>query len=350
MSEDEFVNRYIDLRSDTVTRPTSEMRKAMAHADVGDDGRVLPDGNYGDPTVRELEERVAEFLGKPSALLIASGTQANMIAFSTWCARGDRVATGKTSHILQREHGLFDPQVLGLKSRAVPDPLGVLDLPEARASRPALICMENAHNASGGQAWHPDLVSNPLPSVGQPAPVHLDGARLVNAAVSLDVAAARVAAVGDSVMMCLSKGLGAPIGSMLAGGEQWIAEARSKRRLLGGQMRQAGVIAAAGLVGLKNARETAMGDHQRARTLARALAELPGLQTDPNMPVATNIVHLDVSGGPTERARLVDMAASQGVLLGTRSEQCIRLVTHRDIDDDAIGRTVDVIRLLLDRT
>ncbi len=342
------MHTYIDLRSDTVTKPTPEMRRAMASADVGDDGRLLPDGHYGDPTVRELEERVAELLGKPSALFTSTGVQANMIALRVWCDRDDVVGVGSTSHLLRRERGAFDERFFGLHSNPLPDEGGFPDFSgEGDISRFKLLCLENTHNAAGGVAWHPERMTAFSSNYTGWPPVHLDGARLFNAAVALAITPAEVASVGDSVMVCLSKGLGAPMGSVLVGDEEWIRHARRVRKLIGGQMRQAGVIAAAGLVALDGLTERLWHDHERAKTLACHLTRISGLEVDSD--VSTNMVRVKVLGGVEAGRRLVADAATQGVLLAEAEKGELRLVTHSDISDECLDAAATVIGNVLSR-
>lgn len=335
---------YIDLRSDTVTTPTAAMRKAMATADVGDDGRLLPDGHYGDPTVRELEELVADLLGKPAALLTATGVQANLIALRTWCERGDLVALGESSHLMRHEAGAFDPGLLGLRAHQLADHTGFPDTDGLEQFAPRLLCLENTHNAAGGIPWHPALWQQ-----HDSLPVHLDGARLYNAAVALNTSLKEMAQPGDSVMMCLSKGLGAPVGSILAGDTEWISRARDVRRLMGGQMRQAGVIAAAGLCALSDAQERLARDHEHASMLAHALAELPGLMVQADT-VATNMVLVQTTTGPAGKARLVDYAGRHGVLLAGPGVDRLRIVLHHDVTAADLERVVGTIREGLQRS
>jgi threonine aldolase len=339
------MHTYIDLRSDTVTTPTPEMMHAIAAASVGDDGRILPDGQYGDPTVRALEERAAELLGKPSALFVSTGVQANMIALRVWCEREDLVGVGRTSHLLRHERGAFDESFFGLRSSPLPDDDGFPTFPKEKdISRFKLLCLENTHNAAGGVAWLPDRARTLSTERPWCPPIHLDGARLFNAAVALDITPAEVASAADSVMFCLSKGLGAPVGSVLSGDEEWIKDARRVRRILGGQMRQAGVIAAAGLVALDGFSERLQHDHERAKALAHQLARLPGLEV---LPVATNMVRVKVRIGPSTGGLLLQEAATRGVLLGGPNNGELRLVTHRDIMDESLDKAVSVIGTVL---
>ncbi|WP_033329918.1 threonine aldolase family protein [Actinomadura welshii] len=344
----------IDLRSDTVTLPTEDMRKAMYQAEVGDDGRLLPDGRHGDPTVAELEEHAARLLEKPAALFMASGTMANLTALRTWCPRGAAVAVGRTSHLYRREVSAFDDGYFGLRPVELPDPDG---LPGADAVRlalrrhdPAMLCLENTHNAAGGTAWTPRQGAS-IHEVTSAAgvPVHLDGARLFNAAVALAVPPGALAAPADSLMFCLTKGLGAPMGAVLLGEAGFIARAREVRRLLGGQMRQVGVVAAAGLVALRDFRERLALDHERARGLAERLADLRGARVDPGR-VRTNIVQMLLpDGGPPLRT-VQDELARQGVLVHSTGARTVRLVTHRDLSDDDIVHAADVLHTVLGRT
>jgi threonine aldolase len=346
--------KTIDLRSDSVTRPTQAMRKAMYDAEVGDDGRTSPDGRFGDPTVNELEMRSADLLGLPAALFMPSGTMANLVALRTWCPRGTAVAVGSTAHIYRRETSAFDDAYLGLRPITLADDSG---LPDADAvgralrrddqERPALLCLENTHNAAGGAAWAPDdsaPIYDTTASTG--APVHLDGARLFNAAVALDCTPADVATRASSVMFCLTKGLGAPLGAVLLGGADFIAHAREVRDRLGGQMRQVGVVAAAGLVALRDFTDQLATDHHRANRLAALLADLPGARVHLGN-LHTNIVQLLLPPNCPSPHRLVTDLASHGVLVQATTDRVLRLVTHRDIAETDITRAARVLRDVL---
>ena len=313
----------------------------MATAEVGDDGRLLPSGDYGDPTVRKLEEQVADLLGKPAALFTSTGVQANMIALRVWCDREDLVGVGRTSHLLRHERGAFDAKFFGLRSKPLRDDDGFLDVSAEDISDTKLICVENTHNAAGGIPWHPQRLTEWSAENEDLPPVHLDGARLFNAAVALDLRPAEIASVGDSVMVCLSKGLGAPMGSVLAGDEEWIRDARRVRRLLGGQMRQAGVAAAAGLHALNGFAERLRLDHERAVTLASGLSKISALAVDDKVP--TNMVRVKVLGGADAGRQLLANTASNGVLLGGPQPGELRLVTHMGISDECIDRAISVI-------
>lgn len=321
----------IDLRSDTVTRPDATMRAAMAEAVVGDDV-------YGDdPTVNRLEAAVAELLGKPAALFLPSGTQSNLAAVLAHCARGEEIVVGDAYHIYRDEAAgasvlggvAFFPiptQVDGsLHPQDIADAVKPDD-PHCAVTR--LLAMENT---VGGQPV-PLAIMQAMAQTGRDSGlrVHLDGARLMNAAIALGLAPARLAETADSVSLCLSKGLGAPVGSVLAGEAAFIARARRYRKLLGGAMRQAGVLAAAGLHALTHNRARLADDHRRAEALRAALAELPAAT-----PVrrATNMVYFTPE--PKDHGPLIAFLAERGILVGGQ-KPAMRLVLHRDIDDTVL--------------
>ncbi|HLT68794.1 MAG TPA: GntG family PLP-dependent aldolase [Acidimicrobiales bacterium] len=321
----------VDLRSDTVTRPTAEMRRAMAEAEVGDDG-------FGDdPTVARLEARFAELTGKEAAVFTPSGTMANQIALRALAAPGSLVVAGRRQHVVTHEAG-----AVGLNQAAqlhlVPDDDGTIDpgevahLVEAAEHMwpaPSLVCAEDTHLASGGRPWPLDRLRS-LGAVG--VPVHLDGARIFNAAVATGTSVAERCAPATTVMACLSKGLGAPVGSLLAGPAEVIARARVERKRMGGTMRQVGVLAAAGLVALDTMVDRLAEDHRRARRLAEAVAERwPDAGCDP-AEVHTNVVlfrHPDP-------AKLLAALAERGVGAVTLGPRTVRFVTHAGIDDAAL--------------
>lgn len=325
----------VDLRSDTVTRPTLAMRQAMASAEVGDDG-------YGeDPTVVRLEERYAELVGKAAALLVPSGTMANQLALRVLAPRGGVVVAGRRQHVVAHEAGAAGA-LAGVQLHPVPDDDGTLDPADVRWARSAadhhwpavaMVCVENTHASACGAPW-------PLPALhdvctaARPLPVHMDGARLFNAQVATGTPAATYAAPVTTVMSCLSKGLGAPVGSLLAGDEAVVAEARTERRRLGGGMRQAGVLAAAGLVALETMVDRLAEDHRRARLLAETVAERwPGAGCDPER-VRTNMVVFC----PPDAGAVLGALAAGGVRAGTVAPGVVRLVTHFDVGDAGIDR------------
>jgi threonine aldolase len=326
------VSRVVDLRSDTVTRPTDAMRRAMADADVGDDG-------YGeDPTVNQLEEAYAAYVGKPAAVFVPSGVMANQIAMRVLCEPGDVVVAGAMQHVVAFEMGAAGRNA-GILFHTIDDAAGSLDplvvaqvIDAARHHQPevAAVVIENTHMASGGTPLTAAETAAVV-AVAQGRPVHLDGARLWNAATALDCGADTLAAPATTVMSCLSKGLCAPVGSLLAGPSDVVAEGRVERKRLGGAMRQAGVLAAAGLVAMRTMVERLCEDHTRARRLAEIVAETVAPDYDPTT-CRTNVVcfeHVDAE-------RLCGQLAAHGVLAGTLSSTRVRLVTHADVDDEGL--------------
>ena len=337
----------IDLRSDTVTHPTPEMRRAMAEAEVGDD--VFGE----DPTVNRLESLAAERLGKESGLFVASGTMGNLVSILTHCGRGDEVILGDNSHTFNYEQGGI--AALGsVHPRTVRNrPDGTLDLAEVeQAVRPEnvhfprtrLIVLENTQNRCHGRA----LDTSYLRAVRELADrhqlrVHVDGARLFNAAAALGVQARELAADADSVSVCLSKGLAAPVGSVVCGSISFIAEARRMRKALGGGMRQAGVLAAAGIVALNTMVDRLPEDHANARLLAEGLAFLEGLTVQVEN-VQSNIVYFDVAPGGMTAAELAARLGSRGVLVLPTAERTLRAVTHCMVARRDILRALEIVR------
>jgi len=336
------VHDVVDLRSDTLTLPTPEMREAMARAEVGDD--VWEE----DPTVKRLEAAAAERLGKEAGLFVTSGTQGNLVSVLAQTRPGQEVVLDLDSHIFNYE--VAGASVIGgVQMRPVRTARGFLTPDQVReALRPAnihipptgLVCIENTHNRHGGTCCTPEEIA----AVAEAAhaagvPVHLDGARLFNAAVALGRQAREFARPVDSVTVCLSKGLGAPVGSVVCGDRALIARARRLRKMLGGGMRQAGVLAAAGLVALERMVDRLAEDHANARRLAEGLARLPGLRVD-LATVQTNIVIVQVAR-PGGAAPLVEGCAARKVRVHAIGPDAIRCVTHKDVDAEDIGRALD---------
>jgi threonine aldolase len=341
---------YIDLRSDTVTKPTPEMREAMAEAEVGDDV-------YGDdPTVNQLQEKAAEMLGKEAALFVPSGTMGNLLALLVHCSRGEEVIVGDKSHIYVNEAG-----GMAALGGIYPHPIsnqkdGTLRLDDIRASiQPddshrtitRLICLENTQNICGGVP----LTAEYTAQVGQIAnehglKFHIDGARIFNAAAALDVDVKQLVAPADSVMFCLSKGLVAPVGSMLVGLQEFIARAHRLRKMLGGGMRQVGVLAAAGLISLEKMVGRLKQDHARATNLFEGLKQIPGLrlETEPS----SNMVYFDLEDQIklTENQIIAEMK-KHGVLVDWSAPRQFRLVTHYWVDDAGVEKTVQAFRTVL---
>jgi threonine aldolase len=322
----------VDLRSDTVTRPTPEMRRAMATAEVGDDV-------YGeDPTVNALEEAFAERVGKEAALFVPSGTMGNQIALRLLAAPGTAVLAGRRQHVVIYENGAGGRNA-GVQFTTLDDTDGTISADDVRWAveaadhhhvRPSLVCVENTHMPADGAPW-PLEALQAVAAVG--LPVHLDGARLFNAEVASGVPAAAYAAPATTVMCCMSKGLCAPVGSLLAGPADVMAAARGERQRLGGGMRQAGVIAAAALVALEHMVERLAEDHRRARRLAEVVAERWPCDVER---VRTNVV----TWRHPDPLKLVDWLAGEGVLAGTIAPGVMRLVTHHDVDDEGLELAV----------
>jgi threonine aldolase len=327
----------VDLRSDTVTRPTPAMRRAMAEADVGDD-------DYGeDPTVRALEEAFAERVGKPAALFVPSGVMANQIAVRVLTSPGTAVVAGRRQHLVSYEYGAAALNS-GVQFIGVKDGDGMLAPGDVRLARQAadhhqpsvsLVSVENTHMAASGAPWTLSALAAVLEAAG-PVPVHMDGARLFNAEAATGVGAAQWAAGVTTVMCCLSKGLCAPVGSLLAGEQDVIEAARLARKRLGGGMRQAGVLAAPGLVALRDMTERLPEDHRRAARLAEAVAtRWPGCGLDPGS-VRTNIVTFD----HPEPDKLLAYLEDRGVLAHAIATGVVRFVTHHDVGDQGIEQVL----------
>ncbi|HEY8523332.1 MAG TPA: GntG family PLP-dependent aldolase [Acidimicrobiales bacterium] len=338
--QDRTIPTYsVDLRSDTVTRPTPEMRRAMAEAEVGDDG-------FGDdPTVNRLQEVFAELTGKEAALFLPSGTMANQVALRVLAPPGSLVIAGRRQHVVTHEAGAFGlNQVAQLHTLddhdGTIDPAEIIHLVEGAGHRwppPGAVCVENTHLASGGRAWPLDRL---LAVADAGVPVHLDGARLFNASVATGVRVADYSAPATLVTCCLSKGLGAPVGSLLAGPADLIGRARLERKRLGGGMRQVGVLAAAGLVALDTMIDRLADDHARARRLAEAVAERwPASGCDPDA-VETNVVLFEHD----DPAALLAWLAGEGIGAVTLGPRLVRLVTHAGVDDAGINRAIEAIR------
>jgi threonine aldolase len=337
----------IDLRSDTVTHPTDAMREAMARAELGDDGRE------GDPTVRRLEQLAATMTGKEAGLFVTSGTMANLVALLAHGQRGGEVDLGEQAHILRSEMGGI-AQLAGLFHRTVPDERGYPDVAALRETLhpklarnklgAALVCIETTHNSAGGAAI-------PLQQMAalrdftaeQGVPLHIDGARLFNAAVALGVKADAIAQHADTLCFCVSKGLSAPFGSLLCGSAAFIERARAFRRMVGGAMRQAGVMAAAGIVALEQMVDRLAEDHARAKALAKGLHALDPKLADPRK-VETNIVMVEVGHTGAGASAWLKALAGRGLEAGQWTPMSLRLVTHRHITDAAVAEAVAAFR------
>jgi threonine aldolase len=338
------ISKTIDLRSDTVTLPTDEMREAIARAELGDDV-------YGeDPTVNRLESVAASIVGKEAAMLVPTGTMANLAAMLTHCARGTKALLGSHAHTYVYEAG--GAAALGgvVMTPIQNKPDGELDLdqlsdelerpPDAHFAQSALIALENTHNLCAGAAV--DLSHSAAVfelAQAHSLPVHLDGARIFNAALALETTPEKIASFADSVSFCLSKGLACPVGSLLCGSSEFIANARRTRKILGGGMRQAGIIAAAGLVALRTMTDRLIDDHLNARALAEGLSLIAGIEVRP-VKRRTNMVVFEMTGDTNAGAAFAARLKEGGVLIGARGANAFRAVTHYGISRADVDRAV----------
>jgi threonine aldolase len=339
----------IDLRSDTVTRPTPAMRRAMAEAEVGDD--VYRE----DPTVNRLQERAAEIFQRQAALFVPSGTMGNQTAIKVHTHHGQEVICEERSHIVNFEMAMMSA-FSGCLPRTIRAEDGILtwDLlaPQIRPRsdhrpRTGLVEIENTSNLAGGSVYPPEILNDICQRTHAAGlPIHLDGARIFNAAVATATSVVDLTRNYDSVMFCLSKGLGAPVGSMLVGSKAFIEDARLVRKMLGGGMRQAGVLAAAGLVALEESPKRLHVDHENARFLAEELHEIPGINIDPAK-VQSNILFLEVSATGLTSFEISKRLAARGVLANGSSPTTMRMVTHCDVDRADCERALRVLREIL---
>jgi len=339
--------RYIDLRSDTVTMPTQEMRKAMFEAEVGDDV-------YGDdPTINALEKMAAEIVGKEAALFVASGTMGNQLGVMTHTTRGDEVILGENAHIAVHEVGatavLSGVQLRTIKSsddilypEAVERAIRVDDIHEPRTG---LICLENA--LANGTVVPLDVMKGVYDVAKRHnIPVHLDGARLFNAATALGCTAKDIAQYTDSVQFCLSKGLCAPVGSILAGTKEFINKARKNRKLLGGGMRQAGILAAAGIIALEKMTKRLAEDHENAKYLGKRLLEIPGIELDLEK-IQINMVFFTLNRPDFDSNSLVSKLFEKGIKINGAEAGLFRFVTNNDVSKKDIDYVIDTMKELL---
>ena len=336
----------VDLRSDTVTKPTPEMRRAMAEAEVGDDV-------YGeDPTINRLEQRAAEIFGREAALFVPSGTMGNCIAIRVHTRHGQEIICEERAHIYNYEMATL-AQFSGCVARLVAAPDGILTWAEVKKriapriyyrAQTGLVSLENTNNMAGGSVY-PLEIANEICDGAHDAglPVHLDGARIFNASVALNKPVAEITRKFDSVMFCLSKALGAPVGSLLVASRKFIDDARAFRKALGGGMRQAGVLAAAGLIALEKMPARLHEDHANAKFLARGLAEIPGIAIDPAK-VVTNILVFEISGAGMNSADFTRRLGERNILANGISPTAMRMVTHMDVDRGGCERALEVVR------
>jgi threonine aldolase len=348
-AENKSATDIVDLRSDTVTRPSAAMRRAMAEAEVGDDV-------YGeDPTVNRLQERAAEIFEREAALFVPTGSMGNLISVKTWAQPGMEVICEQRGHVNQYELASMSA-VAGCMPRTTPAPDGILtwDLIEPLIrpktyyySQTALVALENTHNMHGGTLY-PLAVTEDVCKRAHAAglKVHLDGARIFNAAVALGKSVATLTRDCDSIMFCLSKGLGAPVGSMVVGSKEFIQKAHIARKMLGGGMRQVGVLAAAGLVALEESPKKLHVDHENAKFLANGLAKIKGIALD-SAKVVTNIVIFDVRGTGRTAAEISSELGKKKILCGPTDKYSIRMVTHCDVQSDGIEKALAAVGEIL---
>lgn len=339
---------YIDLRSDTVTMPTAEMRTAMYRAEVGDD--VYSE----DPTVKALEEFGAQITGKEAGLFVASGTMGNQIAVMVHANRGDEIICESESHVYYYEVGGL-AYLAGTQARTIKGVNGILQAADIEKAvrgddihqpRTALMCLENTHNRAGGTYYTPsDLAAISAVSKRHSIPIHIDGARIFNAAVAQNLTVDKLACYADSMSFCLSKGLCAPVGSILVGSKKFISKARRMRKMLGGGMRQAGIIAAAGIVALESMVERLAEDHFHANKLGKDIADM-GLAIDMST-VLTNIILFDVESTGKTADKFALLMEERGVKCSQFGEYKIRLVTHHGISMSDIDYVSGVISKII---
>jgi threonine aldolase len=336
----------VDLRSDTVTKPSPGMRQAMAEAEVGDD--VF----HEDPSVNRLEEMVAALYGKEAALYVASGTMANQIAVRAQTHHGDEIVMERTSHPFNSEAGAL-AALAGVQVNLIDGRHGIMEAEQIKAvvrtpnvhhAPTALICLENTHNRGGGSIWPLDKIRS-IRELARSVniPMHLDGARLMNACVATGLTPKDYAHYFDSCTLCLSKGLGAPVGSLVIGTKEFITRAHRFRKQFGGGMRQAGILAAAGIYALEHNVERLTEDHLNAKRLARGIAEINGLDIDVNA-VATNIIYFHVCKPGLTVPILLEQLKAEGVLMLGTGPASIRAVTHLDVSKEGIDQAVEALR------
>ncbi|MEG0803503.1 MAG: GntG family PLP-dependent aldolase [Pygmaiobacter sp.] len=335
--------KTIDLRSDTLTLPTSEMLQVMLQAPLGDDGRAK--GTKGeDPSAVSAEEFAATLMRREDALFVPSGTLGNTLCVLTHCRRGARVITADNMHLYKAERSVFDPEIGGMEAVCLPQTGGVYDRTaletELKTGTVGLVCIENSYNFEGGCAigkadmdWMIDLCHD------YGVPVHLDGARIFNAAQALQITPDSLISRADSVMFCVSKGLCAPIGSFVCGSAEWVARARQKRKLLGGQLRQVGMLAAAGEYALRHLRERLAKDNARAAALAVGISNCNGIQLY-NETCMTNLVLIRLEQGKNAHEWIARLAAEEHVLAHYINDETVRFVTYRGITDEDIAQAI----------
>ncbi|MEH7343177.1 GntG family PLP-dependent aldolase [Bacillus sp. JJ1532] len=337
----------VDLRSDTLTKPTGAMRRAMYEAIVGDDGRSNQDGKGEDPTVNTLEDLAANITGKEDAMFCNSGSIGNIIAMMTHCIRGDIVAIEENSHIYKSERSPFMKNYFGLQPVSYEtDEFGIPKIENLKSiflqGETKLLCLENSNNFKGGtcmSAQETEVICKLAKECK--IPVHLDGARIFNAAAYYNLSVKELVAPVDSIMFCVSKGLSAPIGSLLCGSKEFIQQARTTRKLLGGGMRQSGIVAAAGILGITEESQRLKEDHEHAYLLASKIAENKNIKLNLGM-VQTNIVVVDVSPSGYSAGKFESDLMERGLKVKSMSDKYVRMTTYRGISKDDIEKAAEI--------
>ena len=345
------MNKIIDLRSDTVTLPSDEMRQSIANADLGDD--VFQE----DPTINQLESKSSELFGKEAAIFVPSGTMGNLASILAHCDRGTEIILGDKSHTFLYEGGGISA-FGGIHSRQLPNQDdGTLDVEEIKSAirtendhfpKTSAISLENTHNMCFGTPLSVEYINSvALIAKENGLKLHIDGARIFNAAVALNVAVKNLVENADSVTFCLSKGLAAPVGSVVCGGEKFIYQVRRNRKALGGGMRQAGILAAAGLLSLNLAESQLLEDHKNAKLLAEGIAQINGLTIDEKK-VQTNIIYFGLNSSKLTGSLLVTKMENKGLNFFETSPNCFRMVTHYGITKDCVKKTLQLLKGVLD--
>ena len=341
--------KYIDLRSDTVTQPTKEMRDSIYHAQVGDDVY------YEDPTINRLEEMAANILGKEAALFVTSGTQGNQICVMSHTHPGDEIILEEKCHIISYEVGGIG-RLAGVQAKLLHGNKGIMDPEDIEAAirdddihnpKTSLICLENTHNRAGGTVIPIDTLKKTYEIAKEhEIPVHMDGARIFNAATYLQLPAKEIAKYTDSVMFCLSKGLCAPVGSLVVGTRDFIQKARKYRKMLGGGLRQGGFLAAAGIVALEKMTRRLKEDHDNAKLLAEGLSQIPGITIDMET-VQTNIIICDISGLGLNGNEFSKRLYEKGIKINGGNTGIVRFVTHYWVGKEEIKTTLDAVHSIV---
>ncbi len=342
----------IDLRSDTLTKPTKAMYSAMMNAELGDEGRLTDDKRGGDPTIRLLEDRASEITGKESALFCVSGSMGNLLALMTYTNYGDYCAVNENLHVCRSEKGIFADRPGGIKPLfydtdllGTPDIASIDELLNKNSVKAA--CIENTNNFFGGTCITPDYIADISKTVKKyNVPLHMDGARLFNASVYLNADAKEITRHVDSVMFCISKGLGAPVGSLLCGKKDFIEKARENKKYLGGVVRQGGIVAAAGIQALDTEIPLLKIDHDNTKMLADLLSEIPELKINKKS-VQTNLLKIDISGTGMAADIFTGKLKEKGLLVNAVDSGSIRIVLYKEINRRQVEESVQIIKSCL---